>query len=759
MIPILDGLNAAQRDAVEVVEGPLLILAGPGSGKTRVITHRIAHLIRDRGVPPYRIMAVTFTNKAAREMQERLYRLLGAELRDLTIGTFHAVCSRLLRREAEAAELNPRFVIYDDDDQVTLVKKAMEQVGVDPKRFAPRAVLSAISHAKSELVGPQAYRARIVEYFDEVVQRVYEQYQAALAANGALDFDDLLMQAVELLQRQPDVLHRYQQRYLHVLVDEFQDTNVAQYALARLLAGGTRNLCVVGDPDQSIYSWRSADIRNILSFESDYADAQVVFLEQNYRSTQPILDVAQRVIQVNQERREKGLWTDKIGGLPVRLVEVYDEEEEACYVVEEVGRLVKEGGFRAADGAVMYRTNAQSRPIEEALVRYGVPYRLVAGTRFYERREVKDALAYLRVVANPLDSLSLARIINVPGRAIGARTVQELSRWASRQGLALYQALQRLLPGLGSRDPRPESGGGAPETRDSRLGTPPAFSRRTLAALGGFLEMLRELLEAAPELKAAEVLDRVLESSGYRAFLQDGTPEGEERWDNLKELRTVAIKYDDLEPEESLRALLEEAALVSDVDSLDERVDALTLITLHAAKGLEFGVVFMVGLEETLLPHARSIDDPPRMEEERRLCYVGITRARERLYLIRCQRRTFMGRTLRNPASRFLLDLPQGSVDRHSTHTADPVAPRWGPWGGGVPQWTAARPATLARSEPLEASLAAPFAAGARVRHAVYGEGIVVGARETRDDQELDVLFKGQGTKKFFASLAKLERL
>ncbi len=370
MIPILDGLNAAQREAVEVVEGPLLILAGPGSGKTRVITYRIAHLIRDRGVPPYRIMAVTFTNKAAREMQERLYRLLGGEVRDLTIGTFHAVCSRLLRREAEAAGLNPRFLIYDDDDQVTLVKKAMEQVEVDPKRFAPRAVLSAISHAKSELVGPQAYRGRIVEYFDEVVQRVYEQYQAGLVTNGALDFDDLLMLAVELLQRRPEVLQRYQQRYLHVLVDEFQDTNVAQYALARLLAGGSRNLCVVGDPDQSIYSWRSADIRNILSFESDYPDAQVVLLEQNYRSTQNILDVAQRVIQMNQERREKALWTDKIGGVPVRLIQVYDEEEEACYVVEEVSRLVKEVGVRAADCAVFYRNKALSRPIEEALVRY-----------------------------------------------------------------------------------------------------------------------------------------------------------------------------------------------------------------------------------------------------------------------------------------------------------------------------------------------------------------------------------------------------
>ncbi|MBI2910765.1 MAG: ATP-binding domain-containing protein, partial [Chloroflexi bacterium] len=510
--------------------------------------------------------------------------------------------------------------------------------------------------------------------------------------------------------------------------------------------------------DQSIYSWRSADIRNILSFESDYPDAQVVFLEQNYRSTRPILDVAQRVIQANQERREKGLWTDKVGGVPVRLVEVYDEEEEACHVVEEVSRLVQEGGFRAADCAVMYRTNAQSRPIEEALVRYGVPYRLVAGTRFYERREVKDALAYLRVVANPLDSLSLVRIINVPGRGIGVRTVQELSRWATAQGLAVYQALQCLLGGSEFRVPSsegPRASNSEPETRNHK----PAFSRRTMAVLEGFLGLLQEVLIAAPELKAAELFDLVLERSGYRGLVQDGTPEGEERWDNLKELRSVALKYDDLEPAESLQALLEEAALVSDVDSFDERVDALTLITLHAAKGLEFGVVFMVGMEESLLPHSRSIDDPPRMEEERRLCYVGITRAKERLYLIRSQRRTFMGRTVRSVASRFLLDLPQGLVERHTTQTADAVAPHWGPWGGGAPPLWAARQTSVSRPDPAAVSRAASFEAGTRVRHAVYGEGIIVGARETRDDQELDVVFKGQGTKKFFASLANLERL
>jgi DNA helicase-2/ATP-dependent DNA helicase PcrA len=728
---ILAGLNPAQREAVEAVQGPLLILAGPGSGKTRVIVQRVAYLVKVCGVSPRRIMAVTFTNKAAREMKERLYALLGDGVRQLTVGTFHAICAGILRREGQHIGLDPSFVVYDEGDQLDLVKQAMKELGIDEKQFAPRALLSAISAAKSEVLSPQEYARMGQSYFQEVVHRVYERYQSLLRANRAVDFDDLLVTVVEIFEKRPQVLSRYQSRYVHILVDEFQDTNVAQYVLVRHLAGKYRNLCVVGDPDQSIYSWRNADIRNILNFERDYPDARTVYLEQNYRSCQTILDVAHSVISANQRRKEKNLWTARGQGLPTIMVEAYDEQDEARFVVAEIEELVKKGLARPGDCAVMYRTNAQSRAVEDAFIRYGMPYKLVAGTRFYERREIKDIIAYLRLIHNPFDTVSLARVINVPSRGIGPRTLDELSRWAASLGQPLYGALKLLAEGTGEGE---------------AMAGP--LSGRSRQALASFALLLEDLLARSRELGLVELLDYLLEATGYGRYVQDGTAEGEERWENIQELRTVARDFMDLSPREGLTAFLEQTALVSDVDSLDEKADAATLITLHAAKGLEFSTVFILGMEEGVLPHIRSFDDPDRMEEERRLCYVGITRAKERLYLVRALRRTLFGSSTPNPPSRFWRDIPSHLVEWRGT---GPGAKGWDAWGQPLVAGRPSRPGPVA---PTTA-----FAAGDKVRHAKFGEGVVVSCTPNGLDQEITVAFAGVGVKRLLLSFAPLEKL
>ena len=711
---VLEGLNQAQREAVEAVEGPLLILAGPGSGKTRVIAHRVAYLIKVWGISPYHILAVTFTNKAAREMKERLYHLLGSSVEDLTLGTFHAICARILRRDGAHIGLDPKFVIYDDDDQISLVKRSLNELDLDPKRYNPRVFLSAISSAKSRLIDSGDYAK--YTYFDEVVQRVYQRYQELLDESKALDFDDLLMKTVFLFRQCPDVLSKYQQRYYHVLIDEFQDTNIAQYVLAKQLAGKYRNICVVGDPDQSIYSWRFADLRNILSFERDYPDAKVIYLEQNYRSTKTILEVAQHVISANRQRKEKRLWTENEIGVPITVAETYTEQEEAQFVVNEVDSLTSQGLFKPGDCAVMYRTNAQSRAIEEAFVRYGMPYKLVGATRFYERREIKDVIAYLKLIHNPYDSVSLSRIINVPPRGIGSRTMEELSRWAKARSLPIYAALQ-MVADAGEKSP---------------------LNPRTSRALINFLTMLNELMAKSDELDIVELFDLVLERSGYKEYILEGE-DGEDRWDNILELRTVASEYRHLSASDGLSAFLERVALVSDVDSYDEKVDAVTLITLHAAKGLEFPVVFIVGMEEGLLPHIKSFDDPDQMEEERRLCYVGITRAKERVYLVRAFRRSSLGSSVVNLPSRFLLDIPPHLMVPPAKGLQEPRMP------------------SVADS-PLRTK--APLSAGDHVRHAKFGEGIVISCLPTGDDQEVTVAFKGEaGLKRLLLSLAPLERV
>jgi DNA helicase II / ATP-dependent DNA helicase PcrA len=741
---LLTDLNPPQRQAVTTIAGPLLILAGPGSGKTRVIAHRIAYLVDAIGVAPWRIVSVTFTNKAAREMRQRVVAHLAEAANDLVLGTFHSICARFLRIDGERIGLPRSFNIYDDADQVALIKRACEWANVDTKRFKERSILSAISHAKSELVSPYDYANASRDYFGEVVARVYQRYQELLSENNAVDFDDIILKTVELIRDHDEMREKYQGRFLHVLVDEFQDTNIAQYELARLLAGKHGNICVVGDPDQSIYSWRSADIRNILNFEKDFPEARIVLLEQNYRSTQNILDAAHAVIAGNKQRKQKSLWTDQAGGEPIAAYEAYDEAEEADFVATETMELVK-GELRYSDIAVMYRTNAHSRALEEAFIRATIPYQLVGGTRFYERREVKDVLAYLRMIHNPYDVVSFSRIVNVPGRGIGAKTISELERWAAQLGVPIYTALQML-----ARQEAERGVSVVPPDERHPIGIRQA---RTLAEL---LAMIDELASVAAKNNLSTLLDAVLEQTGYRRWLFDEgeEAEAEERWANVGELRNVAAEYDGLEPGRALVSFLEDVALVSDADTISDddetSLGRVTLITLHSAKGLEYPVVFMTAMEEGVLPHMRSFDDQAQMEEERRLCYVGMTRAKERLYLLRAFRRYTMGMSQHNPPSRFLKDIPPELIAQRSAVRDQYEAVERGPQ----------RMREQFRDERPLVPADQAFTGGEKVRHPRFGEGIVVSCQVVKDDQEITIAFKGNvGIKKLMLSFAPLERL
>jgi len=726
---LLDGLNTAQKKAVEHVEGPLLIVAGPGSGKTRVIVHRVAYLVQVCGVAPRRICVVTFTNKAAKELRERLARLLGGRVAEqVTAGTFHALCSRILRQDGDAIGLDKGFTIYDRDDQLGVLKKAFQRAGIEPKKFSPSAVLSAISGAKAQLQSVEAFRAKVGSYFDEVVLRAYEEYQIFLYANQAVDFDDLLMRTTQLFRDHSEVLGRYQERYLHLMVDEFQDTNIAQYTLAKQLSGQWRNMAVVGDPDQSIYGWRHADIRNILNFQSDFPDAETVLLEENYRSTANILSAASKVISGNSKRVEKRLVATMAGGSPVWVHEAYDEQEEAMWVVQEVDRLRKKGDLKYGDAAVAYRVNAQSRALEEACIRNGVPYRLVGALKFYQRREIKDVIAYLRVLNNPADDVSMERVVNVPPRGIGQKSVDELTRWASTLGVPMRKALDIL-----AEDPTTET----------------AIPKAGQAAMERVGLLLKELQEISQTMGVAEFLDLVLDRTRYRSYLLDDIEEGEDRWDNVKELRTVAADFVDVPAPDGLNAFLEQVALVSDVDNADDGGDGLTLITLHQAKGLEFPTVFMVGMEEGMLPHMRSFDDPAQMEEERRLCYVGMTRAKERLYLTRAFKRRVNGTTLPGIPSRLLNDIPRELIASPSAEAkpkATMVSMRsTGTNGLDTPKGEPAVP------QPP------PFKAGDKVSHGKFGDGIVVSCTTVQGDYQVSVAFVNGGVKRLLHSLAKLQ--
>jgi DNA helicase-2/ATP-dependent DNA helicase PcrA len=749
MDDLLSGLNPQQVQAVTAPDGPVLVLAGPGSGKTRVLTHRVAYLVRTRRVPPQAIMAVTFTNKAAREMRGRLEQLLGGQLQGLTIGTFHAICARLLRREAARLDVTREFVIYDESDQQAVMKRAIGDLNLDEKRHRPNALLGAVGRAKNELVAAEDYPVQ--RYADEVVRRVYIRYQELLRENNALDFDDLLMEAVLVLRREPEVRARYQRAFQHVLVDEFQDTNTAQYVLIKLLVELHNNIYCVGDEDQSIYRWRGADFRNVLRFREDFPGAQTILLEQNYRSTQTILDAAQGVIARNRQRTHKSLFTERGGGPRLVAREQYNESEEAQFVINTIRELVRRGEYRLGDFAVMYRTNAQSRALEDAFVYAQLPYRLVGATRFYNRREVKDVLAYLRLMLNPADSVSLLRVINVPPRQIGAKTLDALAALSAQQGRPIHAILQSLQ-------------------RDDDPAVSSALSGRARGPLLAFLQLLEGWLALRDQVGVIQLLDRVLADTRYRQYLLDGSEEGEERWANVLELRTVATEF----PGAELSEFLEQIALVSDQDALTGEVEAPTLLTLHAAKGLEFPVVFMVGMEEGIFPHQRSFDDPEQMAEERRLCYVGLTRAKDRLYLTYCFRRTTFGDVAAGLPSRFLDDIPRALVEGLALGEPEGDGDERGEARRGeAPRGEARRGAGRGRRADVERALsretrwergpaAAPgitarFRMGQRVRHATFGEGIVVKSELQGTTEEVTVIFEQAGIKRLDAAMAKLE--
>ncbi|MCB0175820.1 MAG: UvrD-helicase domain-containing protein [Anaerolineae bacterium] len=753
MMDFLEGLNPAQKEAVTTIEGPVLALAGPGSGKTRALTHRIGYLVRDWGIAPWNILAVTFTNKAAREMKTRLEELLTKRQVDaLSVGTFHSLCARWLRQDIEAlGNYDRNYVIYDTSDQQSVVKRALRDLDIDEKAWKPNPIHYAISKAKNEMIGPERLPTRT--YQDEIVQRVYSRYQAILVENNALDFDDLLLLTHRLFNNHPAVLQEYQQRFLHVMVDEFQDTNMVQYDLSKMLAGGSRNIFVVGDLDQGVYSWRGADYRNVLRFRDDYPDLKLIQLSQNYRSTETILNAAKQVIRKNKERIDNDLFTERGTGPKIRVIEAYNDREEAIYVVNEIQRLERDG-ISPGEIAVMYRTNAQSRALEEAFIAHNMPYVLVRGTRFYDRKEIKDALAYLRLLHNPEDSVSLERIINVPARGIGSKTIADLNRWAFELGTTPWRAIKQLLA-----DSQAEQEG---ETDVAYLpaAVPSPFKGRAQKALVQFGQMITMLLAAKSKLPLPDLYDLMIARTGYKAFIKDKTMEGEERWENLQELKQVTHDFVNVESDEALALFLENVALVSDVDALGEEGSAPALLTLHTAKGLEFPVVFMVGMEENIFPHSRSLQDPEQMEEERRLAYVGITRAKDRLYLTRAFRRTTYGFEEPTAPSRFLDDIPPELVDQNG-----PRSSRGYPTGGGrftdrrearqvSSRWDrpAARPAPSAGQTPA-------FKTGDRVYHGKFGEGTVIAVELTGSDEYVQVAFPNQGIKKLATSIAKLEKL
>jgi DNA helicase-2/ATP-dependent DNA helicase PcrA len=719
-VDLLKGLNPPQRAAVTAADGPLLIFAGAGSGKTRVLTHRIAWLIQQGRAEPGELLAVTFTNKAAREMRSRVEHLLNLAAGGIWMGTFHAIGVRILRRDGAADGVDRHFAIYDEGDRLAVVKRIMTEHRLDEKRYPPGGMVGLISRAKDELMTPEEQLKAAGTHTEELAARVRQGYEAFLERNHALDFDDLLLRTVWLFDRHPEVLERYQRRFKYVMVDEYQDTNRAQYLMVRHLASRHRNLCVVGDDDQSIYGFRGADVRNILSFERDYPDAQVVKLEQNYRSTQVILDAAYHVIKANPNRAEKRLWTDRPGGPKVVVSQTYDEQEEAQTVAREALRLVAEGDYRLGDLAVLYRTNAQSRALEEVLLRRGIPYRLIGGLRFYERREVKDVLAYLRLIANPQDTLSFSRVVNVPRRKLGEKSLSQLGYWADAHGLSPWDALDRL-------------------SEMTEL-TPAAVK-----ALGEFRDLVRELRAASQERRVVEVLDLLLLRSAYERYLKDGSPEGDDRWANVLELRGLASEYDGLPPGEGLQAFLEDVALMSDVDSMDDQAQGMTLITLHMVKGLEFPVVFMLGMEEGLFPHSRSLDSPAGLEEERRLAYVGMTRAKDRLYLFHTFRRHLWGSANLNLPSRFLADIPPELVD--GSAGIPPGVPVQGMAPARVIE--AARPA-------VPVVLVQRYAPGDQVEHRSWGRGTILKSTMTRTDEEVIVKFDKVGVKILAVSLAPI---
>lgn len=733
MNPIFDTLNDRQWEAVKHTEGPLLITAGAGSGKTKVLTCRIAHLL-ELGVAPYRILAITFTNKAAKEMKERVTNLVGAQADSIWLSTFHSFCAKLLRFEIDGFHGYTRnFTIYDSSDQLVLVKDCLKKLNLDDKQFTPRSVLGTISSAKNVLMDAKAFAAKASDFYEQKVADVYALYQEKLRENNAVDFDDLLFLAVRLLQENEEVREKYQSRFQYILVDEYQDTNHAQYALTKILAARWRNICVVGDADQSIYAWRGADIRNIIDFTRDYPDAASIKLEQNYRSTKTILHAANAVIDNNESRPKKTLWTENPTGNKIIHYQAQTEHDEADYIAGVIYNRHEISHEPYGDMAILFRTNAQSRVLEEKLMRYAIPYTMVGGTKFYDRKEIKDVLAYLRLLYNPEDSLSLTRIINVPKRNIGATTMEHVAAYAEAQGISLFEALS-------STDEIP-------------------VTKRAKASLENFAAMIFDLLNDIEGKDVLSLIETVIKQTGYGDMLDkeaEHDPQGESRKENVGEFLSVAKDYMDSNPEGNLQDFLENVALVSDVDDFESSDSKVTLMTLHAAKGLEFPVVFLTGLDEGLFPHSRTLMDPAQVEEERRLAYVGITRAERQLYVTNAVTRTMYGRISAYMPSRFLAEIPPQFMEDYHRKSAMPQSR-----ATAVPgkQRVSILTKPVASSLPKKHAVTDTFAKGDKVRHKIWGIGTVLDVIGEGPNMQMKIQFPTKGVRQVVVKYAPLEKI
>ncbi|XOT28067.1 DNA helicase PcrA [Bacillus subtilis subsp. subtilis] len=731
---LLSGLNPVQQEAVKTTDGPLLLMAGAGSGKTRVLTHRIAYLMAEKHVAPWNILAITFTNKAAREMKERVESILGPGADDIWISTFHSMCVRILRRDIDRIGINRNFSILDTADQLSVIKGILKERNLDPKKFDPRSILGTISSAKNELTEPEEFSKVAGGYYDQVVSNVYADYQKKLLKNQSLDFDDLIMTTIKLFDRVPEVLEFYQRKFQYIHVDEYQDTNRAQYMLVKQLAERFQNLCVVGDSDQSIYRWRGADITNILSFEKDYPNASVILLEQNYRSTKRILRAANEVIKNNSNRKPKNLWTENDEGIKISYYRGDNEFGEGQFVAGKIHQLHSSGKRKLSDIAILYRTNAQSRVIEETLLKAGLNYNIVGGTKFYDRKEIKDILAYLRLVSNPDDDISFTRIVNVPKRGVGATSLGKIASYAAINGLSFFQAIQQV----------------------DFIGV----SAKAANALDSFRQMIENLTNMQDYLSITELTEEILDKTEYREMLKaEKSIEAQSRLENIDEFLSVTKNFEQKSEDKTLVAFLTDLALIADIDQLDQQEeesggkDAITLMTLHAAKGLEFPVVFLMGLEEGVFPHSRSLMEEAEMEEERRLAYVGITRAEQELYLTNAKMRTLFGRTNMNPESRFISEIPDDLLENLNEKketratSARKMQPRRGP---------VSRPVSYASKTGGDTL---NWAVGDKAGHKKWGTGTVVSVKGEGEGTELDIAFPSPvGVKRLLAAFAPIEK-
>ena len=723
---IFSGLNCEQQDAVTTTDGPLLVLAGPGSGKTRVITHRISYLVSELLIDSQNILAVTFTNRAANEIKDRINNMItGRNAFNLRCGTFHSFCVYILRQHGKFIGLNQNFVIYDDNDQLQVITESLKELQIDIKRFPSRSVLASISKHKSNLISYEILSGTSKNFYDEIVARVYENYQNTLNSNSALDFDDLLMKAVQLLQNSKEISDFYSNKYEHLMIDEFQDTNIAQYTLMKLLGNKYQNICVVGDPNQSIYSWRNADIRNILSFQKDYPNTKIIHLSQNYRSTQNILDAASKLIASNNANVINKLWTDNGTGEALIVDEGYSEKEEAEKIIHEIERLVKLKKYKWDQCAIMYRVNAQSRVIEEACLSNRIPYKIVGGIKFYSRKEIRDVISYLKVIANPDDDISIARIINVPPRGIGTTSYNKLVDFAKKNNKTIYQILTTF-------------------NKADELQQLIGLTGRAAASMEVFSNLLEKLITESVGITPSEIIQKIITDVGYQAYLQQDETNGLDRLENVMELKGLALQLHETEEITSMTDYLDRIALVSDIDSLDSNENSVTLITLHQSKGLEFPVVFIAGMEEGLLPHIRSMDDPVQLEEERRLCYVGITRAEKLLYLLRAYKRYGFGQGSQiSIPSRFLSDISDLNVQSLEKTTSNINKNMI------IPSSNNNQQEKVHSLDPIEI--------GTKVLHKTFGEGIVLLCTESGNDYVVDVHFTSAGKKKLLVSLANLQ--